>query len=78
MYLFLILILWGLTEKYDLFRGKGVQKLKREVGQFVDLSGEGVCQNRGFFLTHFGRQGACHDIIKSEDSQTNKIQSMTA
>ena len=24
-----------------------------------------------FSLPHFGRQGACHDITKSADSQTN-------
>ena len=26
----------------------------------------------GVFSSHFGRQGACHDITKSADSQTNK------
>ena len=26
----------------------------------------------GCFLPHFGRHGACYDITKSADSQTNK------
>ena len=53
--------------------GKGVHKLKGEVGQFADLSGQGdeawqketICS-----LPRFGRQGACHDTTKFEDSQT--------
>ena len=30
-----------------------------------------VKKERVFSLPHFGRQGACHDITKSADSQTN-------
>ena len=30
-----------------------------------------VKKDRVFSLPHFGRQGACHDITKSADSQTN-------
>ena len=37
------------------------------------IKGEGglVKKERVFFLPHFGRQGACYDITKSADSQTN-------
>ena len=50
------------------FRGEGVHKLEGEVGQFADLMGEGdkTWQKRG------GRQGACYDITKFEESQTKK------
>ena len=37
----MILVLWGFTELSDFFRGDGVHKLKREVGQFSNLRGEG-------------------------------------
>ena len=42
---------------WTVFRFKGVGRLVKK---------EGV-----FSLSHFGRQGACHDIAKSADSQTN-------
>ena len=37
------------------------------------IKGEGslVIQERVFSLPHFGREGACHDITKSADSQTD-------
>ena len=37
------------------------------------FKGEGdLLKKEGVFsLSHFGRQGACHDIAKSADSQTN-------
>ena len=37
------------------------------------IKGEGglIKKNGVFSLPHFGRQGACHDITKSADSQTN-------
>ena len=31
----------------------------------------GLVKKRVFSLPHFGRQGACHDITESADSQTN-------
>ena len=42
------------------------------VGQFSDLRGRTSGKKEGVFsLPHFGRQGACHDITKSADSQKN-------
>ena len=74
----------GFTEKSNFLRGKGVPDLK--VGGGGDSGGGGgggswtvfrfkgegglVKKERLFSLTHFGRQGACHDISKSADSQT--------
>ena len=65
----------GFTEKSDFFRGKGVNQSKGGVvGQFSDLRrGRRPRKERGCFLPHFGRQGVCHDINKSADSQTNKF-----
>ena len=64
----------GFTEKSDFFRGKGVNQSKGGVaGQFSDLRrGRRPRKESGCFLPHFGRQGVCHDITKSADSQTNK------
>ena len=64
----------GFTEKSDFFRGKGVNQSKGGVvGQFSDLRrGRRPRKENGCFLPHFGRQGVCHDITKSSDSQTNK------
>ena len=39
---------------------------------FQILVGRGPGKKRGCFLPQFGRQVACHDIMKSADSQTNK------
>ena len=59
-------------------RGDGLHKLKVGAGwfggggQFSELRGKGFFKKEGVFsLPHCGRQGACHDITKSADSQTN-------
>ena len=44
---------------------------KRGLGQFSHLRGKGCGKKkRVFSIPHFERQGACHDISKSADSQT--------
>ena len=65
----------GVHWKICFFRGEGVHKLKW--GGFWGWTffrfywGGGLEKKRGCFLPQFGRQGACHDIAKSADSQTN-------
>ena len=56
--------------------GEGVHELKVGGGRewtVFRFKGEVslVKKDRVFSLPHFGRQGACHDITKSADSQTN-------
>ena len=42
------------------------------VAQFSELREKGSGKKKVMFsLPHVGRQGACHDITKSVDSQTN-------
>ena len=65
-----------MTEKSDFFRGEErLRKLKVSgggVAQFSELRGKGSGKKKVMFsLPHFGRQGACHDITKSADSQRN-------
>ena len=67
----------GVHWKICIFRGEGVHELKWGGGglgldSFQILVGRGPGKKRGCFLPQFGRQGACHDIMKSADSQTNK------
>ena len=47
--------------------------LERGRGTVFRIKGKGgLVKKEGVFsLPHFGRQGACHDITKSADSQTN-------
>ena len=53
---------------------EGLHKLKGEFGQFLDLRGKREPgKKEGIVFPHLGRQGACHDNIKSEDPQTKKI-----
>ena len=66
----------GVHWKIWIFQG-GVHKLKVVGGGWgwtvVRMKWEGGMVKKGVFsLPHFGRQGACHDITKSADSQTNK------
>ena len=67
-------MLWGFFQE----GGGGVHELK--VGDeggggwtvFRFKGEEGLVKKDGVFsLPHFGRQGACHDITKSADSETN-------
>ena len=52
---------------------EGLHKLKGEFGQFVDLRGKREPgKKEGVVFPHLGRQGACHDNIKSEDPQRKK------
>ena len=65
----------GFTEKSDFLRGEGVHELEVSSGGFDSFQvweGSESGKIEGVFsLPHFGRQGACHDITKSADSQTN-------
>ena len=63
----------GFTEKADSLGGRGLERLKRGgVGQIADLrGGRGPRKKNGCFLPPFARQGACHDITNSAESQTN-------
>ena len=68
----------GVHWKIWIFQGgEGVHKLKVGGGgwgwTFFRNKGEGgLVKKEGVFsLPHFRRQGACHDITKSADSQTN-------
>ena len=46
----------------------------RTKGEWSGIKDKGSGKKEGVFsLPHFGRQGACHDIAKSADSQKNII-----
>ena len=76
---FILILLWGFTEKSDFLWGRGGTQTKS--GWWCGgggwtafrFKGEGnlVKKDGVFSLPHFGRQGACHDITKSADSQAN-------
>ena len=68
----------GFTEKSDFFQGGGSTQTKsglwgmEVVAVFRFKREDCLVKKEGVFsLLHFGRQGVCHDITKSADSQTN-------
>ena len=68
----------GFTEKSDFFQGGGSTQTKsglwgmEVVAVFRFKKEDCLVKKEGVFsLLHFGRQGVCHDITKSADSQAN-------
>ena len=74
----LLISLSGFTDNSDYFRREGVLELRVDGGGggggtvFRFKEEGGLVKKDGVFsLPHFIRDGACHDITKSADSQTN-------